>query len=71
MPKTIVKDVRDVISLGGKSKKEAAEAKKKLTGTERENLIEQYTKEMRAASQKLEFEKAAFLRDKIKELKGL
>ena len=71
VPKTIVKDVRDVISLGGKSKKEAAEAKKKLTKTEREALIEQYTKEMRAASSKLEFEKAAFLRDKIKELKGL
>ena len=70
-PKTIVKGVRDVISLGGKSKKEAAEKHKKLTKTERENLIEQYTKEMRQAAQKLEFEKAAFLRDKIKELKGL
>ncbi len=70
-PKTIVKGVRDVISLGGKSKKEAVETRKKLTKTERENLIEQYTREMRQAAQKLEFEKAAFLRDKIKELKGL
>ena len=33
--------------------------------------FEELNKEMRAAAQKLEFEKAAFLRDKIKELKGL
>ncbi|MBQ4557221.1 MAG: excinuclease ABC subunit UvrB [Clostridia bacterium] len=70
-PKTIIKGVRDVISLGGKSKKEVAEAKKKLSKPEREKLIEQLNTEMRQAAQKLEFEKAAFLRDKIKELKGL
>ena len=71
IPKTIVKGVSDVISLGGKSKKEALDAKKKLTKPEREKLIEQLNTEMRQAAQKLEFEKAAFLRDKIKELKGL
>lgn len=71
-PKTVKKDVRDVISLGGKaSKKDAAAAKKRMTASERDALIETLTKEMRVASQKLEFEKAAFLRDKIKELKGL
>ena len=72
VPKTIKKEVHDVISLGGKAnKKSLTEKKKKLTAAEREQLIEQLTKEMRTASQKLEFEKAAFLRDKIKELKGL
>ena len=71
VPKTVVKGVRDVISLGGKGKKEAAAEKKKLTKAEREKLIEQLNSEMRAAASKLEFEKAAFLRDKIKELKGL
>ncbi len=71
VPKTIVKGVADVISLGGKSKKEAAKEKKKLSKPEREKLIEQLTAEMRQAAQKLEFEKAAFLRDKIKELKGI
>ncbi len=71
VPKTVVKAVYDVISLGGKSKKDAAETKKKLSRGEREKLIEQLNTEMRAAAQKLEFEKAAFLRDKIKELKGL
>ncbi len=70
-PKTIVKGVADVISLGGKSKKEAAKEKKKLSKPEREKMIEQLTAEMRQAAQKLEFEKAAFLRDKIKELKGI
>ena len=70
-PKTVVKAVHDVISLGGKSKKEAAKEQKKLSKADREKLIEQLTTEMRKASQKLEFEKAAFLRDKIKELKGL
>ena len=71
VPKTIKKDVREVISLGGKSKKEAAAATKKLSRSDREKLIEEYTKEMRAASAKLEFEKAAYLRDRIKELRGL
>ena len=71
VPKTIKKDVREVISLGGKSKKEAAAAAKKLTRSDREKLIEEYTREMRAASAKLEFEKAAYLRDRIKELRGL
>ncbi|MBQ4540773.1 MAG: excinuclease ABC subunit UvrB, partial [Alistipes sp.] len=55
-PKTIVKGVADVISLGGKSKKEAAAEKKKLSKPEREKLIEQLTTEMRQAAQKLEFE---------------
>ena len=71
VPKTIKKDVREVISLGGTSKKEAAAATKKLSRSDREKLIEEYTKEMRAASAKLEFEKAAYLRDRIKELRGL
>ena len=41
-----------------------------LTEAEREKLIEQLTKEMRSAVKLLEFEHAAYLRDKIKELRG-
>ena len=37
---------------------------------EREKLIEQLTKEMKAAAKLLEFEHAAYLRDKIKALQG-
>ena len=49
----------------GKEKK-----KKKLTAAERKLMIEQLTKEMKAAAKLLEFEHAAFLRDKIKQLEG-
>ena len=57
----------DVIDLGKRSEEKAK--KQRLTKEDKEKLIEQYTAEMREASRKLEFEKAAFLRDKIKELK--
>ena len=40
------------------------------TDEEREKLIEQLTKEMKAAAKLLEFEHAAYLRDRIKELQG-
>ncbi|MBQ8163629.1 MAG: excinuclease ABC subunit UvrB [Clostridia bacterium] len=67
IPKTVIKDVHDVIDLGKKS--DEKERKRKMSAKDKEKLIEQYTSEMREASRKLEFEKAAFLRDKIKELK--
>ncbi|MBQ2736596.1 MAG: excinuclease ABC subunit UvrB, partial [Clostridia bacterium] len=67
VPKTVIKGVYDVIDLGKRSEEKTK--KQKLTKEDKEKLIEQYTAEMREASRKLEFEKAAFLRDKIKELK--
>ena len=67
IPRTVIKGVHDVIDLGKRS--EEKEKRRKLTKEDKEKLIEQYTAEMREASRKLEFEKAAFLRDKIKELK--
>ena len=66
-PKTVIKGVHDVIDLGKRA--DEKEKKRKLSPKDKEKLIEQYTAEMREASRKLEFEKAAFLRDKIKELK--
>ena len=66
IPKTIIKGVFDVIDLG---KKEDKKKKGKLSHEEKEKLIAELTKEMRSASAKLEFEKAAYLRDQIKELK--
>ena len=44
--------------------------KTKLTKAEQQKLIEKLTKEMKEAAKLLEFEHAAFLRDKIAELKG-
>ncbi|MCI7758437.1 MAG: excinuclease ABC subunit UvrB [Oscillospiraceae bacterium] len=71
VPKTIVKDIRDVLEI---TKKETKKMKKsdyrKLPRREREQLIAQYTAEMKKAAKLLDFEHAAFLRDKIKEIRG-
>ncbi len=67
VPKTIIKGVHDVIDLGKKDEKKKA---RRLSSEEKEKLIAELTKEMKSASAKLEFEKAAYLRDQIKELKG-
>ena len=40
-----------------------------MSQADKEKLIAELTKEMRSASAKLEFEKAAYLRDQIKELR--
>lgn len=71
VPKTIVKDIRDVIEISTKEEVEyEARQKTKLSKAETAKLIEKLTKEMKEAAKLLEFEHAAFLRDKIAELKG-
>ena len=67
VPKTVIKGIHDVIDLGKKA--EDKKKKKKLTKEEKEKLIIELTKEMHKASRELEFEKAAYLRDQIKELR--
>ncbi|MBQ1956676.1 MAG: excinuclease ABC subunit UvrB [Clostridia bacterium] len=71
VPHTVVKGIRDLIDLGAKDTggNSSKKAKKKLTAKEKDKLIETLTKEMKQASRELEFEKAAFLRDKIRELR--
>ncbi len=72
IPKTIVKSVRDLIDISAddsvKSRKKKNSAK--LTKKEKDELIEKLTKEMREAARHLEFEKAAYLRDKISEIRN-
>ncbi len=68
VPKTIIKDVRDVIEISSKQKVEDT-TKKRMTPQEKYEKIKQLTAEMKEAAKMLEFEHAAFLRDKIKELK--
>ena len=72
-PTTIVKGVRDVIEIGGDEKgvrgKSKPESGAKLTAAAREKLIEELTAEMKSAARRLEFEQAAFLRDRIKRLR--
>ena len=71
VPKTIIKDVRDVIEISTKEEVEyKSRQKSKLTKAETQQLIEKLTKQMKEAAKLLEFEHAAYLRDKIKELKG-
>ena len=66
-PKTIVKDVRDVIEISSKSGDDKSLSK--LSKKEREAMIIRLNAEMKAAAKILEFEHAAYLRDKIEKLK--
>ena len=65
-PASIKKKVADVIEIGKKVK---PESDKKLSRLEKEKLIEKLTAEMRDAAKRLEFEQAAYIRDRIKELR--
>lgn len=70
VPKTIIKEVRDIIDISAKDDKTGKKPKAKLTAKEREKLTVQYTAMMKEAARVLDFEQAAYFRDKIKELKG-
>jgi len=69
IPTTIKKSVRDIIEISSKDEIGNVTSVKLKKG-EREKLINKYTKEMKESAKMLEFEHAAFLRDKIGELKG-
>ena len=72
VPKTIIKGVRDVIDIGASedtSKKKQTKSKKKMTAQEKDKLIASMTVEMKNAARKLDFERAAYLRDEIKRIR--
>ncbi len=66
-PETIKKDVRDIIEMSVKP--DATGSGKKMSKVEKEKLIAVLSAEMREAAKMLEFEHAAYLRDKIAKLK--
>ena len=68
VPRTIVKKVSEILEISTHSESEFKNAKK-LSKAQRQQLIESLTKEMKAAARLLEFEHAAYLRDKIKKLR--
>ena len=76
-PTTVRKEIRDVIRIGkGDGEEIAAGARdtgdaqpKRMTKKERDALIEQMTKEMKDAARQLDFERAAYLRDRIHALR--
>ena len=85
IPKTVIKDIRDVIEIGAKEEdtrhkrkgtgidtvEDTAPAKKRrMSAKDREAMIEKLTREMKQAAKELEFEKAAYLRDEIARLKS-
>ena len=71
VPRTIKKDVRDIIEISSSVETQRPGREKKLTGREREEAIRKLEKEMAKASRMLEFEYAAVLRDRIIELRGM
>ena len=66
VPQTIRKDVRDVLEISSGAEKKST---KHLSRAEREQMIKQLTAEMKAAAKILEFEHAAYLRDRINKLR--
>ncbi len=70
IPKTIKKKVSDILEISTHKEDEKGKKQKRLSPIERRQMIEQLTKEMKAAAKLLEFEHAAYLRDKIKQLNG-
>lgn len=68
-PKTIVKKVNEILEISTHKDSEFKNTKQ-MTREQKRQLIESLTKEMRAAAKLLEFEHAAYLRDKIKKLRG-
>ena len=66
-PKTIIKEVHDIIEIGSKADKEKPLSR--MSKMEREAEIKRLTNEMKQAAKMLEFELAAILRDKINKLR--
>lgn len=68
VPKTIVKKVAEVLEISSHETTDE-KVKKKLSKKQKDVLILELEREMKAAAKLLEFEHAAFLRDKIEELR--
>ncbi len=71
VPHTIIKDIRDVIEISSKEKVSRSVEGKRMSRKERDELIKTLTAQMKEAAKLLEFEHAAYLRDKIKELSSV
>ncbi len=72
VPHTVVKSIRELIDIGKPAEKVEngkPAREKKLTKKEKTELIERLEKQMKDAARRLEFEEAAYIRDRIKELR--
>ena len=71
VPKTIKKDVREILEISKKEEeKDVRKLKKRMNEKEKQAMIKKLTAEMKEAAKLLEFEYAAQLRDKIAALEG-
>ncbi|MGT2887139.1 excinuclease ABC subunit UvrB [Streptococcus didelphis] len=73
IPKTIKKDIRDLISItkGGESVEEEVVDYNAMTKSERQEAIKKLQKQMHEAAEMLDFELAAEIRDMVLELKTM
>lgn len=69
IPVTIKKDIREILEISSKETVEGKTGKRKMSNKDKQALIIRLTNEMKNAAKLLEFEHAAYLRDKIKKLK--
>ncbi|WP_316481574.1 UvrB/UvrC motif-containing protein, partial [Enterococcus faecium] len=74
VPKTIIKEIRDLISITKESEDDTKEAVQvsyeEMTKEEKDTLLMKLEKEMKNAAKALDFETAANVRDMILELKA-
>lgn len=67
IPQTVKKEVRDIIEISAKTDKKS---KKAMSDRDRQQIIASLTAEMKECASKLDFERAAYLRDEIVKLSG-
>ena len=70
IPQTVKKDIRGIIEISSKDDEANQKRNKRMSKAEKEKLIEKLTKEMKEAAKILDFEHAAFVRDRIEKLKN-
>ena len=71
IPQTIKKDVAEILEISTHKDDKKGKSMRRMTPEEKAEEIAKLTKEMKAAAKLLEFEHAAYLRDKIKQLQGV
>ena len=70
VPQTVKKDIRGIIEISSKDDEANQKRGKRMSKAEKEKLIEKLIREMKEAAKILDFEHAAFVRDRIEKLRN-
>ena len=70
IPQTVKKDIRGIIEISTKDDDLNKKRNGRMSKAEKEKLIEKLTREMKEAAKILDFEHAAFVRDRIEKLRN-